>query len=46
MQKFHLIETDNEFKKLNENFNLMIEKLKIQQDKLLASLKDMLCGKM
>tara|TARA_Y100000590_G_scaffold467881_1_gene648401 strand:+ start:1015 stop:2790 length:1776 start_codon:yes stop_codon:yes gene_type:complete len=31
------IETDKEFKKLNENFNLMIEKLKIQQDKLLLS---------
>ena len=29
------IETDPEFKKLNENFNLMIEKLKMQQDKLL-----------
>ena len=31
------IETDEEFKKLNENFNLMINKLKIQQDKLLIS---------
>ena len=31
------IDTDKEFKKLNENFNLMIEKLKIQQDKLLLS---------
>ena len=29
------IETDAEFMKLNENFNLMIEKLKKQQDKLL-----------
>ncbi len=31
------IETDKEFKKLNENFNSMIDKLKIQQDKLLFS---------
>lgn len=31
------IETDQEFKKLNENFNSMIEKLKIQQNKLLLS---------
>jgi len=31
------IETDKEFEKLNENFNLMIEKLKMQQDKLLIS---------
>tara|TARA_Y100000590_G_scaffold467855_1_gene648272 strand:- start:3142 stop:4923 length:1782 start_codon:yes stop_codon:yes gene_type:complete len=31
------IETDKEFKKLNENFNLMIDKLKKQQDKLLMS---------
>ena len=31
------IETDKEFKKLNENFNSMIEKLKIQQDKLLMT---------
>ena len=31
------IETDKEFEKLNENFNLMIEKLKTQQDKLLIS---------
>ncbi len=31
------IETDEEFKKLNSNFNLMIEKLKKQQDKLLVS---------
>ena len=31
------ISTDNEFKKLNENFNSMIDKLKKQQDKLLLS---------
>ena len=31
------IETDEEFKKLNENFNSMIDKLKKQQDKLLLS---------
>jgi len=31
------IETDKEFKKLNVNFNSMIDKLKIQQDKLLLS---------
>ncbi|HJO77564.1 MAG TPA: ATP-binding protein [Pelagibacteraceae bacterium] len=31
------IETDREFKKLNENFNSMIDKLKKQQDKLLLS---------
>ena len=31
------IETDDEFKKLNENFNSMIVKLKKQQDKLLLS---------
>ena len=31
------IETDKEFEKLNENFNLMIEKLKKQQDKLLMT---------
>jgi len=35
--KVPLIETDKEFKKLNENFNLMIDKLKKQQDKLLAT---------
>ena len=35
--KVPLIETDKEFQKLNENFNSMIEKLKKQQDKLLAS---------
>ena len=32
-----LIEADKEIKKLNENFNSMIDKLKKQQDKLLAS---------
>ena len=31
------IETDNEFKKLNDNFNSMIDKLKKQQDKLILS---------
>ena len=31
------INTDDEFKKLNENFNSMIDKLKKQQDKLLLS---------
>ncbi len=31
------IETSEEFKKLNENFNLMIDKLKKQQDKLLLA---------
>ncbi len=31
------IETDEEFKKLNENFNSMIDKLKRQQNKLLMS---------
>jgi len=31
------IDTDDEFKKLNENFNSMIDKLKKQQDKLLMS---------
>ena len=31
------IETDKEFKKLNENFNSMIDKLKKQQDKLLMT---------
>ena len=35
--KVPFIKTDNEFQKLNENFNSMIDKLKIQQDKLLAS---------
>ena len=31
------IDTDDEFKKLNENFNSMIDKLKKQQDKLIVS---------
>ncbi len=31
------ITTDKEFEKLNENFNQMIDKLKIQQDKLLLA---------
>ena len=31
------VDTDNELKKLSENFNSMIEKLKAQQDKLLLS---------
>ena len=31
------IDTDKEFKKLNTNFNLMIDKLKKQQDKLLLA---------
>jgi len=35
--KVPFVETDGEFKKLNENFNSMIDKLKRQQDKLLAS---------
>jgi len=35
--KVPFIETDNEFNKLNENFNSMIDKLKKQQDKLLVS---------
>jgi two-component system, NtrC family, nitrogen regulation sensor histidine kinase NtrY len=35
--KVPLIETDKEFQKLNENFNLMIDKLKKQQDKLLTT---------
>ena len=35
--KVPLIETDKEFRKLNENFNSMIDKLKKQQDKLLSS---------
>lgn len=35
--KVEQIETDKEFKKLNLNFNSMIEKLKKQQDKLLLS---------
>jgi len=39
--KVPIIDTDNEFKKLNKNFNLMIEKLKRQQDKLLTSERHM-----
>ena len=35
--KVPLIETDDEFKKLNTNFNSMLDKLKKQQDKLLTS---------
>jgi two-component system nitrogen regulation sensor histidine kinase NtrY len=35
------IDTDKEFKKLNENFNSMIDKLKKQQDKLLLSERHM-----
>ncbi len=35
--KVPYIDTDSEFQKLNENFNSMIDKLKRQQDKLLAS---------
>ena len=35
--KVPLIETDKEFKKLNQNFNSMIDKFKKQQDKLLAT---------
>ena len=35
------IETDDEFKKLNENFNSMIDKLKKQQEKLLMSERHM-----
>ena len=35
--KVPLIKTDKEFEKLNQNFNSMIDKLKIQQDKLLVS---------
>ena len=35
--KVPFIEADSEIKKLNENFNLMIDKLKMQQDKLLAT---------
>ena len=31
------LETDDEFKQLNKNFNLMIERLKEQQDKLLTT---------
>jgi len=35
--KVPLIESGSEFQKLNENFNSMIDKLKSQQDKLLAA---------
>ena len=35
--KVPLAEANSEFKKLNQNFNSMIDKLKIQQDKLLVS---------
>ena len=35
--KVPLIEVSNEFKKLNENFNSMIDKLRKQQEKLLVS---------
>ena len=35
------IETDDEFKKLNSNFNSMIDKLKKQQDKLLLTERHM-----
>ena len=35
--KVPFIEADTEIKKLNENFNSMIDKLKKQQDKLIAS---------
>ena len=35
--KVPYIDTDKEFKKLNENFNSMIDKLKRQQDKLLVA---------
>ena len=35
--KVPLIEATDEFQKLNENFNSMIDKLKIQQDKLLVT---------
>ena len=38
------VETDEEFKQLNQNFNQMIERLKEQQDKLLIT-KDMKHGK-
>ena len=39
--KVPIIETDEEFKKLNNNFNSMIDKLKKQQDKLLMSERHM-----
>jgi len=39
--KVPLIDTDDEIKNLNTNFNLMIEKLKKQQDKLIMSERHM-----
>tara|TARA_B100000029_G_scaffold136412_1_gene130992 strand:- start:3632 stop:5416 length:1785 start_codon:yes stop_codon:yes gene_type:complete len=39
--KVPMLDTDDEFKKLNQNFNLMIEKLKKQQDKLLLTERHM-----
>jgi two-component system nitrogen regulation sensor histidine kinase NtrY len=39
--KVQIIDTNDEFKKLNENFNSMINKLKKQQDKLLISERHM-----
>ena len=39
------IKTDKELEKLNKNFNLMIDRLKTQQNKLLL-MKDMMHGKM
>ena len=39
--KVPIIDTDNEIKNLNTNFNLMIDKLKKQQDKLVMSERHM-----
>ena len=39
--KVPIIDTNDEFKNLNENFNLMIDKLKKQQDKLIMSERHM-----
>ena len=39
--KVPIIDTDDEIKNLNENFNLMIDKLKKQQDKLVMSERHM-----
>jgi len=39
--KVQIIDTDNEIKNLNANFNLMIDKLKKQQDKLVMSERHM-----
>ena len=39
--KVPIIDTNDEFKNLNENFNLMIDKLKKQQDKLVMSERHM-----